>query len=352
MSVDYSILGKEVSPSAIDKELRLLWDADQASTKASLMNFAIYSEAGDSLLANCAAVDEITREHACRAILMDLDRAGENPNVRAWITAHCNLSGGKKAVCCEQVAFKIDGYTAGIVRHTLFSKLDSDLPLVLWWQGDLSESYRESFFSKVDRLIVDSADWLEPSSEYEKIRASLEEVNTLVVQDLAWTRTYQFRLSIAALADHPVVLQRLDQVRSVKVVTAPQNRTSGLQLLAWFAELSDYQASADLLAVEGDVFTMTKPGGGEVKLSTEVDESCSAVGVIEVDLGDCVLRVEREANRSLVRQQVLLNGAAVVDRHGPADSISAVGLISSQLSRGGKNSLFKRILPRFLKMLG
>ena len=352
MSVDYTILGKEVPVSAVEKELRMLWDEDNANTKASLINFAIYTENTGALVKNSRAVGEITREHSCRAILMELDRfADKKPNIRSWITAHCNLSGGKKAVCCEQLAFKIDAYVPGIVRNVLFAHLDSDLPLVIWWQGPLSESFRESFYSKVDRLIFDSADWSDPAEEYANILAALEISSKLVVQDLAWTRTYQFRIGVAALFDHPLVHAKLPNVQSVKVVSHLKNRTSALQMLSWFSTLSGYQLSNDLVEVSGDVFTMTKPNGGEVKLSVEADDSYEALGLIEIDLGDCLLRVSRELDRPLLRQQIILNGEALVDRHCPADVICDVDLISSQLSRGGKNSLLKRILPQFIEFL-
>lgn len=349
--MDYSILGKEVPVSSVDKELRLLWEADDASTKASLINFAIYSEEKGTLLKKSEAVSEITREHSCRAILMNLDREGEKPTIRSWITAHCNLAGGKKAVCCEQVSFLIEGYAPGIVRHTLFSHLDSDLPLVIWWQGALSESYRESFFSKIDRLIFDSSDWDDSKAEMAKIKASIDETPSLVVQDLAWTRTYQFRLAIAAVVDHPAVLSRLEQVSEVKVSSSSQNRTSALQLLAWFANLSGYQISKDMIATAGDVHTYIKSCGGEAKLSASYDDNFAALGSIEINMGDCIVKITREQDRPLLRQEIILNGEPLLDRHCPADAIDDVTLISNQLSRGGKNSLFKRILPDFIEIL-
>jgi len=351
MAVDYSFLGKEVPVASVGKELKLLWEVDETSTKASLMNFTIYSEAGDSLSRNSEAMMEITREHACRAILMDLDRNGKDPSVKAWVTAHCNLSGGKKSVCCEQVAFKANGYTPGIVRHTLFSHLDSDLPMVLWWQGDFSESFRESFYSSVDRLLFDSSEWSDPKLQFKKILDALEEVKSLVIQDLAWTRTYQIRLSFAGLVDEPIVESRLHQISSIKVKVHPSCRTSGLQYLAWISVMSGFERSPDLLSVEGDVFTMTKPNGGEVKLSLETDATSSEISLVEVEMGDLLLQLERHPERNFIDQRLLLNGEETLSRVSPADSENAVGLISNQLSRGGKNSLFRKILPAFIEML-
>ena len=45
-------LGIEVPVSAIDKELRKLWEQDEARTNASLMNLVVYSEKPGALIAN------------------------------------------------------------------------------------------------------------------------------------------------------------------------------------------------------------------------------------------------------------------------------------------------------------
>ena len=80
-------LGREVPVGSIDKELRKLWEEDEARTNASLMNLAVYSEAPGSLEKNSAAVRELTAEHACRALLIGIDRNATEASIRAWITA-------------------------------------------------------------------------------------------------------------------------------------------------------------------------------------------------------------------------------------------------------------------------
>ena len=47
-----SALGTPVEVGKIDGALRELWDTNEAATKASLINFAIYSEAEGALDAN------------------------------------------------------------------------------------------------------------------------------------------------------------------------------------------------------------------------------------------------------------------------------------------------------------
>ena len=144
---DYAMaLGKEVAIADVDKELRLLWEEDKASTNASLINLAVYSEQKGAIIKNSEHVQIITREHACRAILIGIDRNNPDASIRAWITAHCHLSHGRKSVCCEQIAFQLTGKSTGRLRNTVFSHLNSDLPLVFWWQGELSSLFSERLY--------------------------------------------------------------------------------------------------------------------------------------------------------------------------------------------------------------
>ena len=106
-------LGMPVEIAAIDGELRKLWEADEASTNASLMNFLVYTEDPHELTANSKMIQELTREHACRAVLIAMDRKAPKPSVAAWITAHCHLAHGKKSICSEQISFLLSGYSFG-----------------------------------------------------------------------------------------------------------------------------------------------------------------------------------------------------------------------------------------------
>ena len=199
---EYTALGLEVAVGAIDAELRKLWDADEAQTNASLMNLAVYSEKPGALQRNSDVVRDLTREHACRAILIEMDRGGAEPALHSWITAHCHLAHGRKSVCCEQLAFLLVGHTVGRMRNTVFAHLASDLPLVFWWQGELSPIFEERLYRSIDRLIFDSAEWSDPLAGFARIREAAGHTgHAMVLQDLSWTRTYHFRLAVAALFD-------------------------------------------------------------------------------------------------------------------------------------------------------
>ncbi len=345
------MLGMEVSVEKIESELRLLWEADEARTNASLVNLAVYSEEPGALAENSEIIRKITRENACRALLIGLDRNITDVSVRAWITAHCHLAHGQKSVCCEQVAFQLTGYSRGRFRNTIFAHLQSDLPLIFWWQGKLSSMFSESLYRRVDRLVVDSSSWEDPSEQFGLIANAINQVN-LVVQDLAWTRTYHFRLAIAFLYDDLTASKSLDSVSQIKLMIHPKHVSSGLQLLAWFVEMANWERSQDLISDDkefGSYRFLTKKGNlvdAEITLS----EVSAAIGKIEIIADGVTICVSREAGSKYLHQQ-LDSGKHIIDVHGPADSDSDADLVADQLSRGGKNSLFKKVFPRFTDLL-
>ena len=345
------LLGKEVPIEKVERELRLLWEADDARTNASLINLAIYSEDETALVDNSNIIRELTREHACRALLIGLDRDNTDVGVKSWINAHCHLAHGQKSVCCEQIAFHLTGHSRGRFRNTIFAHVQSDLPLIFWWQGNLSNIFSESLYRRIDRLVVDSSNWEKPLEQFDKIGEAIDKVN-LVVQDLSWTRTYHFRLAIAALYDDLTLTDSLDKINQIKLVVNPENRLSGLQLIAWFTTMAGWQRAQDLISDKEhlDSYRFSNMKGNLVDVEILEEESSAPIGKIEILAGNIKVMVSRETNSKYLHQR-LENGSHVVDVHGPADSDSKADLVTDQLSRGGKNSLFKRVLPMFMELL-
>jgi len=353
-----SALGLEVPVGSIDGELRKLWEADEASTNASLMNLALYSEDPDSLQKNSEAARQLTREHACRVLLISMDRDAPEANIRSWITAHCHLAHGKKSVCCEQLAFLLSGKVAGRLRNTVFAHLASDLPLVFWWQGELSDIFEEPLYRMIDRLIVDSSSWADPVAGFERLGEAMANARRrMVLQDLAWTRTYHFRLSVAALFDDLVAQRALKEVDVVRIVAHPGHRVSALMLLAWVATQAQWRTGLELgLVAEraagcDECFVFESREGRSISARVEWDETAAPLGLVEILAPGCKVSVQREVGAVYLQQRLECPGH-VVSQCGPADEDSDMGLVANQLSRGGKNSLFRKVLPAFLELLG
>ena len=338
-------LGIEVPVSAIDRELRKLWEQDEARTNASLMNLVVYSEQPGALIANSEIIRELTREHACRAILVGIDRDEPKPNIRAWITAHCHLADGRKSVCCEQIAFHLTGRVTGRFRNTVFAHLNSDLPLIFWWQGELSEILTERLVSVMDRLVIDSSSWADPAASFAMIEETSQANPELVIQDHAWTRSWQFRVGIASLFDDPAAQQALPEIHRVEIIYHPAHRNTALQILAWLAVQAGWKDRES-----ANPFAYLSTTGAEISVGLTADAAGPPLGSVIIRAAHTTVQVTQKAAATHIERHVESAGYKATSLS-PIDPTTPAELVAVQLSRGGKNSLYQKILPRFRAML-
>lgn len=338
-------LGIEVPVAAIDRELRKLWEQDEARTNASLMNLVVYSEKPGALIENSQIIRELTREHACRAILVGIDRHEPKPDIRAWITAHCHLADGRKSVCCEQIAFHLTGRVTGRFRNTVFAHLNSDLPLIFWWQGELSEILTERLVSVMDRLVIDSSSWADPAASFAMIEDASQTNPDLVIQDHAWTRSWQFRVGIASLFDDPIAQQALPGISAVEITHHPDHRNTALQILAWLAVQAGWRN-----AISNSVIAFESGAGVPISVKLTADPSAPPLSSVIIRAKDTTVQLTQKTGSAYVERQVETAGYKAASLS-PIDPTTPAELVAVQLSRGGKNSLYQKILPRFRALL-
>ncbi len=338
-------LGKRVEIGQIEAELHRLWEADATSTKASLINFAIYSEQPDELEHNTQIINEITRTHACRAILIEADLDAPASNARAWITAHCHLLGGKKSVCSEQITFELEGKAIGRIRNIVFAHLASDLPLVFWWQGEFSRIFEPGLYTQLDRLIIDSSSWHDLPGNTEKLLAALEAApDSQVIHDLSWSRSYQLRLAFALMFDEPQAREHLAQPLECEICYQSGQLATAMLLLAWLIESLGWQITGlqdgglKMKTSDGHVFDFTlKPAAAATRAITRLGLRTPTANFFVIpDESDSFYRTRAELDGS-VREQLL-----------PIDPVAAPTLVASQLARAGHNRMYRKLLPRLL----
>lgn len=346
LDIDLSILGQEVPLGRVDRELKKLWDSDEAKTRSSLMNFAIYSENPADLERNNKLLEEITSEHSCRALLILCQPDGPQPKARAWINALCRPYQGKKVVCSEQLSFVLEGGNAAQVQNIVFAHLDSDLPLVVWWQGDLTSNFEERFYSEIDRLFIDSAEWKNPPAEFQMLQEAHDsETSDFEVHDLSWTRTHFIRAALAGCFQDAVALSKLPLVEQIEITHAPGQRVAALLLAAWIAERLGCRLDESAKDIR-----FTKREGGTVRLA--LTEGTAGCGVQRLALTGPGLRAEVVRDPSSVFVRVCAScGDHAHEEMLPADAETEAELISSQLSRAHGTSLYINMVPLLRQML-
>jgi glucose-6-phosphate dehydrogenase assembly protein OpcA len=329
------VRGMPVDVAQINRSLKALWEQEgNVLTRASLINFAVYSEAPDALSANTQLMEQVTREHACRIILLAVNPAASKQRVQAWISAHCHLIGaGARQVCSEQISFLLDGSSPDLLRNILFTHLDSDLPLYLWWQGEFANQIDQQLWSWVDRFFFDSHSWREPARQIEILRGSVASAGSrCVLCDLNWRRLIYLRLAFAQLFDHPWAGHQVDTIRNLEVTYHPEYWTTAILFISWVArqlgwELEEkgdfeYRFKAEKAAASVSVRLTALPGPwiGEVKL-----------GFDQGNLG-----VKWSGNFL----EATLQGESEIKQMLPAGGTTLASLVQEELARGGEHRTY------------
>lgn len=341
---DLSMLGTEVPLPKIDRALQELWASDEAKTRASLINFAIYSEDPAALERNNESLVKITADHSCRALLITCVPHMHPQRARAWINALCRPYQGRQVVCSEQISFILEGGDAAQVQNTVFAHLDSDLPLFIWWQGPLEMNFEERLYSRLHTLIIDSSSWAQPAKELaclEKARATA----AFDVRDLSWTRSHFMRTALAAAFQDVKAREQLGQVEGIEITHAPGQRCSALLLGGWIC-----QRLGAVLDEERPGHVFRRENGASITLLLREQASQVALSSLRLHSPCLDLSVTRDGSSAFVRTHSACDGVCH-DEMLPADLVSDADLISAQLSRAGGNTHFRTALPLLGRLL-
>jgi glucose-6-phosphate dehydrogenase assembly protein OpcA len=330
--------GVPVEIGKIDRELKKLWaEAGGAMTRASLINLAVYSEAPGSLPLNTEIIFKITEDHACRAIVIDANPDAPENRVEAWISAHCHVSrAGSKQICSEQLSFLLEGPSAKLLPNIVFSQLDSDLPLHLWWQGEFHDPMDPQLWAWVDRVIYDSQTWSDFSAQMGRVEtAQAEAKQRIVLCDLNWTRLVQFRLAIAQFFDHPGSHHRFDEIETVEIDFAPEYRSTALLLTGWLAAQLHW-SSGD--KAEQNSIWFANSSGKLIKVSLQEKAG--------EPIRRCVVRCGAVEYRVAHVEKLDLLDVARGERscRMPAGHNDPVRLMSEELMRGGPHRVYLRAM--------
>lgn len=336
MSAEFSP-GMPVEVGDIDRQLGLLWEqSDAAKARASLVNLVIYSEAQNAIETNTKLLEGIATRHAFRALLVQGNPQAPHSAVHAWITAHCHAQDAdRKEICSEQITFRLDGPSAGLLPSTVFSHLDSDLPLYLWWQGELPQEPDPQLWSFVDRLIVDSSSWTRAASQF-RVLQQIRDICRGAVCDLTWTRLFHMFYALAQLFDYPAALSRIGQVQKIEMEHAPGQRVTALELLGWLASRFRW-----VLDWEGDRPVFRRPDGGSAGFELrEVPAGASCLAGVRFDFGDATGSVCCRSGGEFYLAEFQGGGAGHFAQMLPAGKETACDLLLLELSRSSRHPLF------------
>jgi glucose-6-phosphate dehydrogenase assembly protein OpcA len=332
-------LGESIEIGKIDQKLKKLWqEREGAMTRASLINLAVYSEQPGSLEKNTQLIARITENHACRALVIGANRKSKENRVEAWINAHCHVTrAGSKQICSEQLSFSLEGPCVKLLPSIVFSHLDSDLPLYLWWQDDFPDEMDPQLWAWVDRLIFDSQTWNNFGAQMRLVETAQQEAKQrIVLCDLNWTRLDKVRHAIAQFFDHPASHHHFSKIENLKIDYAPGFKSTALLFLGWLSaqlnwKLNEPARNGSCRFVDAnnhkiDIELRQREGGpiGDVILNSQGVK----FRVAPAQCGD-LLEISRSSENETVLPQMM-----------PAQSNNPVDLITQELLRGGPHRVY------------
>jgi len=333
VSLDF---GLPVEIGRIDKELGKLWEeSGDTKTRASLINLAIYTESADSMAENTEIISTIASEHACRALLILASPDAEKNEAKAWINAHCFPAGkGDRQICSEQITFKLDGESATALPNIVFSHLDSDLPLCVWWQAKFRKIADEGLWQWVDRLIYDSRTWANPAEQFDRVLeiASPGDKNSrTTLCDLNWARLLSPRFALAQFFDNAMAICLLEKIESVYFEHGAGYRTSALLLLGWLASRLGWKYQPIL---GKDYFV--SPNGKQVHVELfETTGSC--ISVCRFENSAAKIEFRREPGSEFFNATLRGENLPEITQLLPAGREKITDVLLMELSRGGRH---------------
>jgi glucose-6-phosphate dehydrogenase assembly protein OpcA len=348
-STTYS-LGQSVEINQIGQQLKKLWQEGEGSmTRASLINLAVYSEKAGSLERNTQMIARITENHACRALVIGANRDSTEAQVEAWVNAHCHVSrAGGKQICSEQISFLLEGPCVKLLPSIVFSHLDSDLPLYLWWQDDFPEAMDPQLWAWIDRLIFDSQTWKDFGKQMGLVETAEQEAKQrIVLCDLNWTRLDRVRYAIAQFFDHPASHHHFSEMENLTVNFAPGFKSTAILLIGWLAaqlkwKTNQQQMNGSCRFLDAnnrkiDIELRERSGApiGEVILDSRKVKFCIA----PAKCGD-LLEISRSGENETALPQMM-----------PAQSNDPVDLMTQELLRGGPHRVYLRAVNSVRQLL-
>jgi glucose-6-phosphate dehydrogenase assembly protein OpcA len=334
--------GLEVEPAAIGRELKRLWEqSGETKTRASIMNLAVYSEKPDSLGPNTELISRVTEDHACRAIVISADTSSRHNHVEAWISAHCHVThGGSRQVCSEQISFLLHGEARALLPNVLFSYLDSDLPLCLWWRDEFPEIMDAQLWAWVDRVIYDSLHWSDFTAQMSRIEtAEAEAKQRIVLCDLNWTRIVNLRVALAQFFDPPSAGEQLEAIDGLEVEHAPGHRSTAVLLAGWLAAQLDWRGGER----NGDALRFTGASGKAIDVSLNESEG-QPISRALLRCGATEYCVLHSPGSDLLDVTVFDEGRPRMHQLMPAGESGSAALLSEELRRGGPHRVYLRAM--------
>jgi glucose-6-phosphate dehydrogenase assembly protein OpcA len=350
---------ERVDVGAIERELHRLWsslDGEVAGGTAvaqvtRICTLTLLAVVREGRVAEAAAIAErLGARYPSRSIVLDLT-PGAGDRLAAEIALNCHAAGSPRpTVCCEQLIVSASGRSLARVPGLVLPLLVPDLPVYVWWSGDLPSAPRPAAMKGepassepeadvlrrlaevADVLIVDSSAMRRPAAG---LRAAVALAAPLSggLRDLTWGRLTPWRDLVVQIFDPAPMRQALERLDRIRIRTEagaasgsaePADPIAGLLLGGWMAGRLGWEPAGPARREGGVLRALFWRDGGGLELNVEggagpvlsIDctaggaEPC-AVSMTRQSAGESSVRIETRLGRG--RPRTTAAGLALAD---------------------------------------
>ena len=337
-----------VDVAQIERQLHELWQlaaesaedpSQRAITRACLFNLVAYCETDPDRDHATEMISTLTSRHPCRAIVLLARPNQPRTELSASITAHCHLAGGgRKQVCCEQISIYAAGEGTGQLASAVLPLLESDLPTVLWWQGNFlaHPGVFRRLIGVADKFIYDSATWEAPEvflGALSRLVADQPQGDGRTIgasfADLNWTRLEFWRKLTAECFDDPQCRAALDRLRSVEIIhgSKPGGGLRALLFAGWLASQLRWTP---------------QDATARIRVRGQTDADATGVGLLSVALNtdDATFCIRKNPGERTASAQVSMPDVCGQPRKRAFWPNDDASLLSQELGRSGPDPVY------------
>jgi glucose-6-phosphate dehydrogenase assembly protein OpcA len=341
-----------VDVAQIERQLHELWQLAAESekdpsqrqiTRACLFNFIVFCETDEQSTHASEVISTLTSHHPCRAIVLVAKPDVASAELSASISAHCHLAGtGRKQVCCEQIAIHASGAGIAHLGAAVLPLLESDLPTVIWWQGDFLKQI--DLFRRLvavsDRVIYDTSAWTDPQSQLAALARSIDEHSRVSFADLSWTRLGLWRRLTEEFFDEPTCRMELARIREVDIVHG-RGPGAGLRALlygSWIAAQLKWPVDE---------------AAKKIHLSAREDRDATSVGLLSIAIqtGDSTFSIRKNYGESTASATIDMPNACGLPRKRAFWPTDDVSLLSQELDLDTRDIVYEKALAMAVAVL-
>ncbi|MBD0372129.1 MAG: glucose-6-phosphate dehydrogenase assembly protein OpcA [Pyrinomonadaceae bacterium] len=219
----------------VERELSRLWMEnagraraedeveETAVMRARVLNLLVYVSSDAALGEVNELLSEVTGAHPCRAIVMLAEREREDLDIEMFVSSYCQAVdvAEERRLCGEQLTLRACGRFAVELPSAAEPLLVPDLPVFLWWRDRprLNDRVFRKLSHAADRVVFDSADFLEPHKDLLALDSLLQKERAAHtgISDLNWARLTSWRGLLASFYDVREYRAALDNINRVRI---------------------------------------------------------------------------------------------------------------------------------------